>query len=80
MTTLAIRKSLQEYIRFADDKKIKALFTIVEEELTQKRDIWTTEFANEMKNRSQQIESNNIKSSDWQSVQKKAKAILKNEK
>ncbi len=51
MTTLAIRKSLQEYIRFADEKKIKALFTIVEDEIKQKRDFWTTEFLKEMKKR-----------------------------
>lgn len=78
MTTLAIRKNLQEYIRFADEKKIKALFTIVEDEIMQKREIWTSEFVKEMKHRAQQFEANKVKGNSWQEVQKKARAILKN--
>jgi hypothetical protein len=80
MTTLAIRKKLQEYIRFADEKKIKALFTIVEDEINQKREVWTNEFVIEMKKRSQAMETNKAKGNSWQNVQNKAKAILKNGK
>lgn len=29
MTTAAIRQKLYEYIRFADDKKVKAIYTVV---------------------------------------------------
>ena len=80
MTTSAIRKNLHEYIRFADEKKVKALFTIVEDEIKQKREIWTSDFVKEMKQRSKQIETNKVKGNSWQDVQKKARAILKNEK
>ncbi len=76
MTTLAIRKSLQDYIRFADEKKIKALFTIVEDEINQKRDIWTNEFMKEMKQRSREMETGKVKGVSFQNVQKKAKATL----
>ncbi|MBZ4188646.1 hypothetical protein [Niabella beijingensis] len=34
MTTAAIRNKLQDYIRFADDKKVKAIYTLLEEEIT----------------------------------------------
>ncbi len=77
MTTLAIRKCLQEYIRYADEKKIKALFTMVEDEINQKHEIWTNEFANEMKKRSHAMDTRKVKGIPFKSVQKKAKAILK---
>ncbi len=80
MTALAIRKSLQEYIRFADEKKIKALFTMVEDEIKQKHEVWTAEFLKEMKQRSRDLETNKVKGNSWQNVQKKANSILKNEK
>ncbi len=77
MTTLAIRKSLQKYIRFADEKKIKALFAIVEDEINQKHAIWTSEFVKEMKKRSTEMETGKVKGVPYSSVQKKAKAILR---
>jgi hypothetical protein len=80
MTTLAIRKSLHEYIRFADEKKVKALFTIVEDEIKEKQSIWTKEFTNEMKKRAHDLETKKTKGNSWENVQSKAKAILKNGK
>lgn len=78
MTILTIRKSLQDYIRFADDKKVKALFTIVEDEINQKRELWSNpEFVDEMKKRSLDIEINKVKGTSWENVQEKAKSILK---
>ena len=46
----------------------------------QKRDIWTSEFVKEMKQRSLQMETKKGKGNSWQEVQRKANAILKNEK
>ncbi len=74
MTSLAIRKSLMEYIRFADEKKINAIYTIVEEEIKDKHAIWTNEFVNEMQNRSKEMDKK--KGNDWATVQNKAKTIL----
>jgi hypothetical protein len=34
MTTAAIRERLCDYIKVADDKKIKAIYTLVEDEIT----------------------------------------------
>lgn len=40
MTTTAIRKKLQEYIKTADDKKIKAIFTLVEGDIEEQYKWW----------------------------------------
>ena len=34
MTTTAIRKKLADYLKIADDKKVKAIYTMVEDEIT----------------------------------------------
>ena len=78
MTILRIRKSLQEYIRFADEKKVKALFTMVEDDIKQKQELWANdEFVCEMTKRSLDMEINNVKGISLEEVQKKAKSILK---
>lgn len=38
MGALAIREKLQEYIRIADDKKVKAIYTMIESDL--EKDLW----------------------------------------
>ena len=35
MGALAIREKLQEYIRIADDKKVKAIYTIIENDINE---------------------------------------------
>ena len=35
MTTIAIRKKLVDYLKIADDKKIKAIYALVEDEIEQ---------------------------------------------
>ncbi len=76
MTILTIRKSLQEYIRFADEKKVKALFTIVEDEIKQKQELWSNdEFIGEMVKRSHDMETNKVEGISWKDVQRKAKSI-----
>jgi hypothetical protein len=35
MTTLAIRKKLVDYLKVADDKKVKAMYALLEEEIEQ---------------------------------------------
>lgn len=40
MTTVAIRQKLYEFIRVADDKKVKAMYTMVAEEATEVTEWW----------------------------------------
>ena len=35
MTTVAIRKKLVDYMKIADDKKVKAMYAILEDEIEQ---------------------------------------------
>lgn len=77
MTSTSIRKRLFDYIRFADEKKIKAIYTMVEEEIKEKQNVWTKEFEAEMNKRSKDMESGRVKGKSWEDVNKKAGAILR---
>ena len=57
MTTTVIRKKLQEYIKTADDKKIKAIFTLVESDLNSVQNWWEDkEFVAELNDRVKRYE------------------------
>ena len=43
MTITAIREKLQDYIKTADDKKIKAIFTLVENDMQKEVEWWENE-------------------------------------
>ena len=40
MTTSKIRSKLYEYIRVAEDKKVKAIYTMLEEEIEESHEYW----------------------------------------
>ena len=40
MTTIAVREKLYDYIRIADDKKIKAIYMMLEDEITEQVEWW----------------------------------------
>ena len=40
MNTATIREKLYDYIRVADDKKIKAIFMILGDDITEQKDWW----------------------------------------
>ncbi len=49
MTTAAIREKLYDFIRVADDKKVKAIYTILEDQITETNEWWKDEaFVKEM--------------------------------
>ncbi|MDN5285163.1 MAG: hypothetical protein JWR38_1437 [Mucilaginibacter sp.] len=74
MSTETIRERLHEYIRFADDKKVEAIYTMVENEITEELDLWEDKaFLNELKNRIDEYESGKINGSAWAEVKQKAR-------
>lgn len=76
MSTTQIRNRLYEYIRFADEKKVKAIYTIVEEEIKGKHDIWNEAFTKEMQRRANDIESEKVNGKTRREVASKAKKLL----
>lgn len=76
MSTTQIRHWLYEYIRFADEKKVKAFYTIVEEEIKDKQELWNKLFTKEMQRRANDIESGKVKGKSREEVAKKAKMLL----
>lgn len=70
METEIIRERLQEYIRFADDKKIAAIYTLVEYEIVEHLDLWEDkDFLNEMESRVDDYESGKEEAISWEEVQ-----------
>ncbi|RYU90197.1 hypothetical protein EWM62_11705 [Mucilaginibacter terrigena] len=76
MTTQAIRERLHEYIRFADDKKLEAIYTMVEDDIVKELDLWENkEFLQEMKSRVDDFERGKTQAISWEEVKSKAKSI-----
>ncbi len=40
MTTAAIREKLYDYIRIADERKLKAIYCMLEDEITERTEWW----------------------------------------
>jgi putative addiction module component (TIGR02574 family) len=51
MTTAAIRQKLHNYLEVANDKKIKAIYTMVEEAIEESQEQYTDEFKAELDRR-----------------------------
>jgi len=76
MRTNMIREKLYDYIRFADDKKIKAIYTMVEEEIAMRVNPWDDpEFIAELDRRVAEYERGEVKMSTWEEVKAKARAL-----
>jgi putative addiction module component (TIGR02574 family) len=77
MTTAAIRQKLYEYIRIADEKKVKAIFTMVEDELKDFDWVDDKDFMAELDKRSSDYKSGKVKGIAWEDAKKR---ILAKEK
>lgn len=81
MTAAAIRNKLCDYIKGADDKKVKALYTMLEAEIEQDYDHWQDEaFIQELNKRSEAYESGLTKGVPWKKAQERIKAKMAEKK
>lgn len=72
MTTSAIRQKLYDYIRVAEDKKVKAIYTMLENEIEEEYDRWNDKvFVNEMEKRSAELISGEVKGIPWEVAKRK---------
>jgi len=78
MTTATIREKLHGLIDTADDKQVKAVYSIFEDEIAKKYDHWNDEeFLKELKSRLDDIENGNDEGLSWEEVKVKARAEFK---
>ncbi len=67
MTATAIRQKLYEYIRVAEDKKVKAIYTMLEEEIEEEYDHWNDKaFIGELDRRSADYKNGRVKGMSWE--------------
>ena len=72
MTTKAIREKLTRYLQIADDKKVKAIYTMIEDEINTSDNDWDDSFVKELENRSGGFENGTAKTYSWAETKKAA--------
>jgi predicted ATPase len=72
MTTSAIRKKLVSYLQIADDKKLKAIYTMVADEINTIENDWDEDFINEMETRSRTFRDGTAKMYTWEETKQAA--------
>jgi hypothetical protein len=81
MTTTNIRHKLYDYIRVAENKKVKAIYTMLEEEIEEVYDHWGDKnFIAELEKRSADFKSGKIKGVKWEDARARILPSLKTPK
>ncbi len=77
MTATLIRQQLHNYLETANEKKIKAIFTMVEDEIKTDKTIWTKEFKSEMTKRFDDYKNDTVKMITQKESKKRIDNLLK---
>ena len=72
MTTSLIREKLVSYLKVADEKKVKAIYTMVEDEINTNENDWDNDFIKELEKRSKQFAEGKAKTYTWAETKKAA--------
>ncbi len=72
MTTKAIREKLVKYLQVADDKKVKAIYTMVEDEINTSDNDWDESFVAELYERSKSFADGTAKTFTWEETKQAA--------
>ena len=66
MNTSSIRQKLFDYLQVADDKKVEAIYSILEEEIEANTINWNEKhFLNELDKRTSEYKNGTIKAQSW---------------
>jgi hypothetical protein len=72
MTATAIRQKLADYIKVADEEKIKAIYTMVSDEINTEENEWDETFINELSKRSKSFRDGSAKTYTWEETRRAA--------
>ena len=72
MTTKAIREKLVNYLQIADDKKVKAIYTMVEDEINTAENDWDEDFVAELEGRRKAYLAGTSKTYTWEETKQAA--------
>jgi len=72
MTTTLIRKKLTDYIKVADEEKIKAIYTMVSDEINTEENDWNETFVKELDKRSKSFINGTPKTYTWEETKQAA--------
>lgn len=72
-----IREKLIRYMRVADDEKVKAIYTMVEDELSTSENDWNEDFIKELEGRSKNFANGTAKTYSWEETREAALRKLK---
>lgn len=72
MTTAVIRKKLADYLKVADEQKVRAIYTMVKDEIDTKINDWDPAFIKELESRSKGLADGSVKTYSWEETKKAA--------
>lgn len=72
MTTTAIREKLVNYLKVADDKKVKAIYAMVEDEITISENDFDEDFIQELNKRCKDAAKGISKTYTWEETKQAA--------
>ena len=80
MTTTVIRKKLADYLKVADDKKVKAIYTMVQDEISTGENDWDENFIRELQSRSRSFKNGTAKTYSWEETKRTAIKKIKSKR
>ena len=72
MSTAEIREKLVNYLQVAEDKKVKAIYTMLEDEIDTRANDWDEDFIKELQRRSRSFADGTAETYSWEETKRAA--------
>ena len=80
MTITSIREKLADYLQIADERKLKAIYTMVEDEINTVANNWDDNFKKELQRRNKGFIDGTAKTYSWEETKQAAMHKAKSKK